>query len=246
WLYAKPDAEARNELKRMILDRYDDALDAWRRLIDRDGSNSVSWEEFQAACSKIHFTGNISGAWRALDADLSGHITLQEFDPTSHSLLASFKAWADKNFGSSDLMLKALDVDGSGCLELNELKRACRKGNWRGDVLMLFNYLDKDRCRSGGKRSISAAELCFLDVWNPLDDDSLEEPHADLGHQIQEAETSLPALLVQPRRARPARPAMKDLKKYASAPVLPHLALRQPPSRILVRLLNSYAQGEGR
>ncbi|CAE8708703.1 unnamed protein product, partial [Polarella glacialis] len=44
WLYAKPDAEARNELKRMILDRYDDALDAWRRLIDRDGSNSVSWE----------------------------------------------------------------------------------------------------------------------------------------------------------------------------------------------------------
>merc|ERR1711972_615565 len=49
-----------------------------------------------------------------------------------------------------------------------ELKRACIKLNWQGDVRLLFDCLDVDRVRdasSYGKRTISFDEISFLDTW---------------------------------------------------------------------------------
>lgn len=41
------------------------------------GSNRVNWSEFQAACQKLRYHGDIAGAWRAFDTDLSGYLTLK-------------------------------------------------------------------------------------------------------------------------------------------------------------------------
>ena len=41
------------------------------------GSNRVNWSEFQSACQKLRYHGDIAGAWRAFDTDLSGYLTLK-------------------------------------------------------------------------------------------------------------------------------------------------------------------------
>ena len=50
------------------------------RSLRRPGSNRVTWSEFQSACHKLRYTGDVAGAWRAFDADLSGYLTLNEVD----------------------------------------------------------------------------------------------------------------------------------------------------------------------
>mmetsp|Transcript_3722 Transcript_3722/g.6600 ORF Transcript_3722/g.6600 Transcript_3722/m.6600 type:complete len:865 (-) Transcript_3722:83-2677(-) len=185
WLGAQPDEEAWDDFREQMLEKYIHPLQAWRMLLDRDDSNSVSWEEFRSACDSLKWEGNIVGAWRFLDMDISGTISLKEFDMESYELLTSFKDWCDTNWGSVLLTFKALDADGSNALSIGELKRACNKYNWHGDVRLIFDCLDVDQKRdatcvgieSSGKRSISAEELRFLDSWpqEPTDEEIKED-----------------------------------------------------------------------
>lgn len=61
---------------------------AWRTL-DEDDSNVASWDEFERMCNLVAFKGNRGGAWRALDTDISGSITLTEWHPPSARLLVA-------------------------------------------------------------------------------------------------------------------------------------------------------------
>lgn len=185
WMWASPDPEAWAELKALFVKTCDHALAAWRKLLDLDDSNSISWVEFKEAAEKVKWKGNVGGAWRHLDADLSGFVSMREYDVKSADLLASFKDWVDTNFGSVRLAFKALDGDGNNSISLSELRKACSGLRWQGDPRELFNCLDKDgqRDKSGdnaGKRSLSLAELIFLDNWKtePVEEDlaSLELP----------------------------------------------------------------------
>lgn len=173
WLSAHADEDEWQALRELMLEKFSHPLRTWRVLLDKDDSNHISWAEFRVACEKLQFEGDAAAAWRCLDLDISGTITLKEFDADSHELLTSFKEWCDQNFGSVALTFKALDTDGSNTLSYGELKRACFKYNWHGEVRLLFDCLDidgkKDPKMSGfesaGKRSISAEELAFLDSW---------------------------------------------------------------------------------
>lgn len=164
----KPDPEAWNEIRALVLKMYKHPLLAWRTLFDQDNSNSVSWAEFERACEHLKFKGNIGGAWRSLDVDLSGTISLKEFDAESSDILQSFKEWADQHFGSVELAIKSLDIDNSGSVSFAELRRACEKLKWSGDVRLLFDCLDVDRKkdRPSNTRSLSLEEVSFLDSWH--------------------------------------------------------------------------------
>jgi hypothetical protein len=184
WLSVDPDQVAWEALREVMLEAYGHPLHVWRQLLDSDDSNCISWLEFQRACKKLHFDGNVAGAWRYLDADLSGLISMKEFDPKSADILNSFKGWAESNYGSVELAFKAIDIDQSNTLTCGELRRACQRLRWTGDPRLLFNCLDIERRRDRqgahvGKRCLSLAEIIFVDSWQaseqaeeagPLDD----------------------------------------------------------------------------
>ena len=60
----------------------------------------MTWSEFQAACHKLRYAGDVAGAWRAFDADLSGYLTLNEVD-TEASDAGNFTRGSRENMGKS-------------------------------------------------------------------------------------------------------------------------------------------------
>mmetsp|Transcript_4925 Transcript_4925/g.11494 ORF Transcript_4925/g.11494 Transcript_4925/m.11494 type:complete len:633 (-) Transcript_4925:87-1985(-) len=202
WLYAEPDPKAWVMLRRHIMGRYEHPLAAWRGLLDKDDSNSVSWDEFKGACRRVGFQGNVGGAWRALDHDLSGNITLREFDEPSAKILTSFKAWCDLHYGSFEHLFKSMDRDRSGGVSFSELRRACKHGGWKGNVHVLFKCLDLDS-HSDGQKTIELEELLFLDSWDPMEDEPLEEAGLEQAGDVP--------------------PQMMRKPMAASSPVLPKL-----------------------
>jgi Ca2+-binding EF-hand superfamily protein len=193
WLCAEPDPGAWEDLRASIMHHYKHPLKAWRQLLDTDNSNNVSWIEFKEACENIRFKGNIGGAWRALNERLASSISMKEYDAASAELLNSFKDWAETNFGSVRLAFKAIDVNNTGKLSYQELKRACQNLKWQGEVRLLFDCLDLDGKLEGGKRFISMKEVQFLDEWEG--DPGLEEQHEDeiVNRALVDAKSRLPA-----------------------------------------------------
>mmetsp|Transcript_30387 Transcript_30387/g.87048 ORF Transcript_30387/g.87048 Transcript_30387/m.87048 type:complete len:674 (-) Transcript_30387:83-2104(-) len=176
YLLATPNAQAMNELKALLLDRHGNYLKAWRHLMDQDSTNRCNWGEFQAACVTLRFSGDTAGAWRALDADLSGYITLQEIDADSCHSLSSFRLWADNEFGGVKYAFSVFDNDNSNQVTKHEFCRSCRIFGYVGDAHRLFHALDVDR-----EGTLSLDEVAFLDDW----DMELEEPRVSESEQPQ-------------------------------------------------------------
>merc|ERR1719421_1923923 len=110
WLMATPNEEAVKDIKRLIFQKYKHFVKAWRVLLDRDSSNRVNYCEFDEACRKVGFRGDVPGAWLTLDDDLSGYITLREIDKDSAETLMRFKQWADHEFGGVQCAFWVLDA----------------------------------------------------------------------------------------------------------------------------------------
>eukprot|EP00747_Dinoflagellata_sp_TGD_P137599 gnl/TRDRNA2_/TRDRNA2_175702_c0_seq1.p1 gnl/TRDRNA2_/TRDRNA2_175702_c0~~gnl/TRDRNA2_/TRDRNA2_175702_c0_seq1.p1 ORF type:complete len:909 (-),score=149.85 gnl/TRDRNA2_/TRDRNA2_175702_c0_seq1:51-2777(-) len=168
WLCTEADPAAWQTLRAMILREYQHPLRAWRALLDKDDSNNISWCEFRRACKQIGFRGNVGGAWRMLDTDHSGSISMAQYDEESAEILGSFKEWTEKNFGSAERAFRALDVDNDGTISYSELKHACQKLKWEGSVRALFHGLGGGVHSDGpcvGKRGITLDDIAFLDTW---------------------------------------------------------------------------------
>lgn len=161
FLIASPNEEAKEEVKRDLLVTYKTYLKAWRLALDENNSNRCTWPEFQSACRKVNFTGDVAGAWRALDTDLSGSITLQEVDYESSATLAVFKKWADDNFGGIRSAFMVFDSDGSNGVTLREWRHACRIYGFHQGASNLFKQLDAE-----GVGSLSLDQVAFLDDWD--------------------------------------------------------------------------------
>lgn len=163
WLVSAPDPQALHDLQILFIKHYGNFIQAWRRLIDIDRSNRVSWNEFRAAADYLGFTGNVAGAWRILDSDFSGYIGLSEFDFAGYEHLASFKKWADQTFGSVIRAFHFLDKDKSGGLTFAEMKKACKQLSWDGNPRILFELLDTGNKKGEPSRYITLDEIEFLD-----------------------------------------------------------------------------------
>mmetsp|Transcript_82656 Transcript_82656/g.267576 ORF Transcript_82656/g.267576 Transcript_82656/m.267576 type:complete len:834 (+) Transcript_82656:224-2725(+) len=173
WLFCSPDKQAWLKLSKRLLQKFKRPLTAWRRM-DQDDSNSASWDEFVRICDDMDFQGNRGGAWRYLDRDTSGAITLWEWHQESAQLLSTFKDFLDSNFGSVKLAFDRIDTDNSGSVTFSELNRACKRRDYKGNVKVIFKCLDV--CVLPGFRSLSYKDVSFLDSWEPeLNEDILDD-----------------------------------------------------------------------
>ncbi|CAK9097151.1 Exportin-T (Exportin(tRNA)) (tRNA exportin) [Durusdinium trenchii] len=156
------DAEENSEVKDLLKQKYHGHfMKAWRHLLDKDGSNRVNWSEFQTACQKLRYHGDVAGAWRAFDSDLSGYLTLNEIDTEASDTLCEFKDWAWNEFGTVRAAFGVFDHDGSNSLSFEEFRGNCRIYGYEGNARKLFDALDIN-----GERSLSISEIAFLDDWD--------------------------------------------------------------------------------
>lgn len=193
FLTATANSQVLDDLKALLLKEKKTYLKAWRHLLDVDSSNRCNYDEFEAACKQ----GDVAGAWRALDEDSSGYITLFEFDPVSSRSLEDFRKWCDEEFGSVRSAFGVFDVTGDNEVSYREWRRSLRIYGFTGNASALFHALDVER-----NGSLSVNEVDFLDEWL--------FPQKD-GEQQQEADT-IPELigLVKPDTTRMTTEYMTD------------------------------------
>eukprot|EP00411_Alexandrium_monilatum_P047372 CAMPEP_0175451282 /NCGR_PEP_ID=MMETSP0095-20121207/62811_1 /TAXON_ID=311494 /ORGANISM="Alexandrium monilatum, Strain CCMP3105" /LENGTH=208 /DNA_ID=CAMNT_0016751793 /DNA_START=90 /DNA_END=713 /DNA_ORIENTATION=+ len=168
--------QAKDDMKAKLLEHYGSYLKAWRRLLDKDSSNHCNWFEFEHACTSLGFQGDVAGAWRALDTDFSGYITLREIDPASSKVLHEFKRWADDEFGGLAGLFSVFDNDGSKEITHHEFRRSCRIYGYMGSSSAVFWALD-----AGRNGSLCLGELGFLDKWNFPEDQFPDDDPAAVG-----------------------------------------------------------------
>ncbi|CAJ1372368.1 unnamed protein product [Effrenium voratum] len=164
FLTAQPSEEEWASFKSALLERYGSPLNAWRQL-DLDGQNEVSWMEFVAGCRRMRFKGDTGAAWRYIDNDASGYISMEEFSRDHYKVLMSFKQWASGLYGSVASAFKNFDKEGDGTLTLSILRRSCQKGKWDGDPQTLFDCVGASNCKDPSKKLITIDDVSFLDVW---------------------------------------------------------------------------------
>jgi len=163
WLTVGPDQEAADSLKAQLVEKCQgSALRAWR-LLDRSGSMRVSWHEFRQQLRKM-VPGDpcerLPAIWRALDDDLSGWLSLSEFDQEAYDCLARFWQWAMHTFGSVVAAFPKLQAN-DGDISYYEFRAGCKaSGLGEAAVHMIFQGLDLD-----GTGTISMNEVRFLDTW---------------------------------------------------------------------------------
>jgi len=148
----------------------------------------------------------VGGAFRHLDKEMAGAITMKQYDLSSAELLESFKEWADENFGSVKEAFKSMVPDGIGLLSFSELRKATRKLKWMGDVRLLYDCLNcggpKD---STGRSSLSLKDVSWLDCW---------------ATNVQADEKEVEAQIWAEQIGKPSKHKPKQVKKTTSMPRL--------------------------
>jgi len=160
FLTSAANPQAMEEFKQVLLRSYKNYLKAWRHCLDADSSNRCNYDEFEAACKKLDYQGDVAGSWRSLDEDLSGYITLQEIDAVSSEALATFRRWCDEEFGSVRSAFGVFDSSGDNEVTYREWRRSLRIYGFEGNASTLFYALDVER-----NGSLAVEEVDFLDDW---------------------------------------------------------------------------------
>eukprot|EP00931_Biecheleriopsis_adriatica_P115718 TRINITY_DN91483_c0_g1_i1.p1 TRINITY_DN91483_c0_g1~~TRINITY_DN91483_c0_g1_i1.p1 ORF type:complete len:741 (-),score=152.27 TRINITY_DN91483_c0_g1_i1:108-2330(-) len=160
FLTAKPNSRAAEHALAKLHRRYGTFLRAWRYCIDTDGSNRANWDEFKNACKTVEFTGDLPGAWKALDKESRGYIMLKDIDPVTSHHLINFRKFAVDQFGGVRSCFDAFDVDESAEVTFNEFKRACRIYGFQGAIKPIFKALN-----ASADGNLTVDEIVFLDHW---------------------------------------------------------------------------------
>jgi len=169
WLVAEPDEDEWSKIRAVLENEFGSLLRAWRKELDKDNSNKLTWPEWREACRRLGIHGNVVGAWRTLDKRRVGYISLKELDRPSAEVLTDFKRWSEVKFSSMHEAFRAMDADGGGSLSLAELKGAFYKYKCSTDPKLLFDVL------SSNGRTVSRKDYSFLNDWASADEEAAEE-----------------------------------------------------------------------
>lgn len=182
WLCADADFKEKDRFIAALRSRYTYLIVAWRRLLDRENTNRVSFKDFGVACRFLRFK-NVAGIWRALDEDASGFISLREIDQGSSDALLDFKEWAESTFGTIQRAFKVLDTNRTNSLSFPVFKRALKDFGFEGDPRLLFQSLKPDLCAgsrsSGHEQRLTLADLRYMSSWESDCQDDISECSGD-------------------------------------------------------------------
>jgi Ca2+-binding EF-hand superfamily protein len=138
----------------------------------------VPWKDFRQACRKLLSPEDCVGlpaAWRALDDDLSGWLSLREFDRATFDQLTRFVSWVDQTYGSLVAAFPKLQ-HGNGQISQQEFRHLC-SASGLGDTIARKIFLGLDVDMTG---NISMNEVRFLNSWKVASDMKEEEAWASL------------------------------------------------------------------
>jgi Ca2+-binding EF-hand superfamily protein len=139
--------------------KFGNLVRAWVTAFDTDRSGVVSHDEFEHAVDAMQFPGDVNGLWRRMDRDSSNEISIMELAPRTAGLLATFKQWASKEFGSMEGLLKQIDRSKDGELDYKEFREACQLYKCPVKKLRhLFNCFDIEE-----NGAIDSQEVQWLD-----------------------------------------------------------------------------------
>jgi hypothetical protein len=177
FLFVKPDENILRHIKEGFCLVHGTPLwRTWRNVLDVDCTMRVSWDEFAPAVKKLvkqcavkfpghtvpHLEEDVAAAWRALDEDCGGYVTLKEWDRPCFEVLRAFKEWAIKEHGGCVAAMKKLDANGNARLNSWELRQSESRPNaYPGDVDAVFDYLDL-----ANQKSLGEPEVKFIDEWD--------------------------------------------------------------------------------
>lgn len=188
WLMAAPDFTGAQEFKTRLKSKYrGNAIVAWHFGLDLNHMMRISWQEFEEAGKREGILKTqLPGIWRALDTNLSGWLSLHEWDPDVFKLLVDFKKYCAK-WGSIKQALPKLDNNSNGAVSKKELLSSFKDmGLQEWEVDTLFTGLEQN-----GDGMITRQKIEYLDKWK-VDEDSQEEEfwHA-VGDCLQSKHKSL-------------------------------------------------------
>lgn len=133
---------------------------AWRLLLDSSGNGRVSFVSFCNAARSMGFA-NVNTLWKHLDTNKTGFITLELWDKEAHRNIMEFRQICMREFGDVDYAFRyGMDVNGSGTVDLGEMKAFLDNYSFSGDLKVLWGALDENH---GG--FITLDELDFLTYW---------------------------------------------------------------------------------
>eukprot|EP00746_Dinoflagellata_sp_MGD_P086916 gnl/MRDRNA2_/MRDRNA2_34456_c0_seq1.p1 gnl/MRDRNA2_/MRDRNA2_34456_c0~~gnl/MRDRNA2_/MRDRNA2_34456_c0_seq1.p1 ORF type:complete len:683 (+),score=136.82 gnl/MRDRNA2_/MRDRNA2_34456_c0_seq1:116-2164(+) len=162
YLWISADNDGLSHWRGKLMAKYKgNGIIAWRRELDKDESMRVNWLEFKTACKNSKDDVNVPGVWRALDNNLSGWLSLREFDPAGAELLRKFKMYAQTKFGSCQRFIESMDSKGSSEISRNAFRAALKKAG-------IFNFkveeaalAAQDEKSEGGGKNVSQVKARY-------------------------------------------------------------------------------------
>lgn len=76
------EAQSLAQLKAILVERFGSVVAAWDQALDKDGSGTLDYKEFTAACRELGLQGSMRSVFAELDKDGGGLISINELDPT--------------------------------------------------------------------------------------------------------------------------------------------------------------------
>eukprot|EP00927_Polykrikos_kofoidii_P065082 TRINITY_DN60881_c0_g1_i1.p1 TRINITY_DN60881_c0_g1~~TRINITY_DN60881_c0_g1_i1.p1 ORF type:complete len:1267 (+),score=247.96 TRINITY_DN60881_c0_g1_i1:71-3871(+) len=124
-------------------------LGAWRKALDLDGNERITYGEFNLAMSKLGFHGNVKGLWDQLCKKDKKYIEFSDFDPVTAAALTEFRQKMIAHWGNMLLAwIKGLDTNGNGTVSEDEFVNACSVVGYSGNARSLFRNMRPEAGRT--------------------------------------------------------------------------------------------------
>eukprot|EP00931_Biecheleriopsis_adriatica_P115708 TRINITY_DN91474_c0_g1_i1.p1 TRINITY_DN91474_c0_g1~~TRINITY_DN91474_c0_g1_i1.p1 ORF type:complete len:1189 (-),score=291.97 TRINITY_DN91474_c0_g1_i1:162-3728(-) len=121
---------------------------AWRKKLDLDGNERLTFGEFCQALHRLGFHGDVNGLWKLLDKDRKGYLEFADLDPQADAMVKELKSKLSEKYGNLLLAwVKVMDTNGSGTVGQDAFVKACSDAGFSGDASKCFRLLQPEQTR---------------------------------------------------------------------------------------------------